>query len=141
MSESNVNDCRELIRQVFVGYPADDKGRKVQSLMYYIYDVCRLGFELQSTGDDKNVVKCFKNEISHLMKSVMTKHLPKEVKTKDDAAKVFIKMTEVLTKELSSLLTYMFGEMYNKKHYALGRIRDVSDSLSLQIRQDSLHVI
>lgn len=129
---------RDIVKNAFVGVPRDENSKKVQSLMYYVFDLGRLGLQ-----NNDEVSKCFKNEVSHLMRTVVENKITArnsqdyEIKDANDAANLFIEMVEAFKLTLTEFLNYIFDDE-RKRDYMIRRIDIMGNSLSDKIRQGIL---
>jgi hypothetical protein len=130
-----MTDYGRLVQNVFRGVPLNRDGKKVQSLMYYIFDIGRLGLDDGKSSPD--LIKCFKNEISGIMKGICNAFSEEKVEDFDEAANLFFMMTEKLMNELRELCQYMFGDQ-DKVAYFTRRIQQNVDKLILQVRAGEL---
>ena len=126
---------RDVVKNAFVGVPKDNDGKKVQSLMYYVFDLGRLGLQNQ-----EEISKCFKNEVSHLMRTVVENKIALRdlnLQTADDAAILFTEMVEAFKLSLSEFLSYIF-EVENKRDYMIRRVDVMGLNLATKIREGIL---
>lgn len=137
----SVEKYKQVVYQVFVDSPINKEGRKIQSLMYHVFDLGKLGLGFDQQNED--IIKCFKNEVSHIMRELMGSYLfDKKVKvtTNEEAANILVRLIEILNQKLSSLAGYIFGELSTKKEYFLRRVREIGDDLVFKLRQGELKV-
>lgn len=134
MQKTEGND---IVHNVFVGSPVN-KGRIIQPLMYYIFDVGRLGFGFDKGGED--LVKCFKNEVSHIVRSILSNYSIEKIETNDEAADKLVVMSEVLIRDLSNLCDYIFGVNKDKKQYFLKRTREMCDNFIILVRKGEISI-
>jgi uncharacterized protein YaaR (DUF327 family) len=132
---------REVVYHLFVGTPLTKDGRKIQSLLYYIFDVGRLGFG--SDMKEESFVKCFKNEVSHIMRDLISKYVNTDVieGTDQDIDNValMLMIKEALIKRIHELVTYIFTEE-EKRMYILKRIEEYTNSLVSLVRNNEIVV-
>jgi hypothetical protein len=131
---------RKLVQNTFLGVPYNKEGRKVQSLMYYIFDIGRLGLTESEGNGNSDVIKCFKNEVVNLMKAICNNQSSVEtIEDSDQAAAIFQTMSARLVVELSDLCDYIFKNT-EKTSYMLRRVQQNVDRLTDSIRQGELTI-
>lgn len=140
--EGNNNDgyCEtddlNLIKQAFMGMLFDGNERKIQSVMYYTYDIGRLGMI-----NDGDLIKCFKNEVSYTMKLIYKHFVSRnECKTYGEAVDLFVMMSEVFVKRLIDLSVYMFNDE-SKRVFFVNRVQQYIETITDMLRQKQLRLI